>query len=643
MCGFAGIMDIRGRRDIDVRIVQHMSDLLVHRGPDGSGQFATPGLALGHRRLAILDVAGGQQPMFNETGSVVVVYNGEIYNFLDLMRELIARGHRFQTRCDTEVIAHAWEEWGEACVERFRGMFAFALWDSVAEVLFLARDRVGEKPLYYSVTDDGFLLFASELRAVVAGLPNPPAMDAEAIEDYFALGYVPDPKSIYKGIYKLPPAHTLRASRSQAVFQPRRYWDVKFLGRPQQLSEACAELLQRLEAAVQMRLISDVPLGAFLSGGVDSSGIVALMAKAASLPVKTCSMGFDDAHFDESAYAAIVAERYRTDHFSEVVKVDACDLIDRLAIAYSEPFADSSALPTYLLSAITRKRVTVALSGDGGDEVFAGYRRYVFEHRQGQIRKLLPPRLSRPVFRMLSRIYPNLDWAPRPLRARTTFEVLAADPVAGYFRSVALVPTPLRRGLFSGGFKAQLGSYSALEVLRSHADRAGTTDPVSQGQYIDLQTWLPGAMLTKVDRASMANSLEVRTPFLDHELIEWAASLPVDLKIKGTAGKYVLKKALEPHLPEQILYRTKQGFSLPLKAWFGDSLLRRLREALDGPFLRDSGIFDMAFVEHLVAQNSSGAHNHSRVLWAFVMFDAFLRQSKVDVSPRRKAMEVAAQ
>jgi len=393
-----------------------------------------------------------------------------------------------------------------------------------------------------------------------------------------------------------------------------------------------------------MRLISDVPLGAFLSGGVDSSGIVAFMAQASSLPVKTCSIGFDNPDFDESAYAAMIAERYKTDHLCEIVRVDACDLIDRLAIAYSEPFADSSALPTYLLSAIARKRVTVALSGDGGDEVFAGYRRYVFEHRQGQIRKLLPQGLSRPAFRMLSAIYPKLDWAPRALRAKATFEALAADPVAGYFRSVALVPTPLRQRLFSGDFKAQLGGYSALEVLRYHADRAGTTDPVAQSQYIDLQTWLPGGMLTKVDRASMANSLEVRTPFLDHELIEWAASLSVDLKIRGSAGKYVLKKALEPHLPAQILYRTKQGFSLPLKTWFEGSLHQRLRDALDGPFLRDIAIFDMTSLKDLVVQNASGMQNHSRILWALVMFDAFLRQRKVDLfSHRKTTVEAAAQ
>lgn len=644
MCGITGIMDLRGHRGIDLRLVQHMSDLLAHRGPDGSGQFASPGIALGHRRLAILDVAGGRQPMFNETGSVAVVYNGEIYNFLDLVRELAARGHRFQTRCDTEVVVHAWEEWGEACVERFRGMFAFALWDSGREVLFLARDRVGEKPLYYSITKDGFLVFASELRAVVAGLPNTPEMDSEAIEDYFALGYVPDPKSIYAGIYKLPPAHTLRVSRSQGPSQPRRYWDVRFTEQPKGLSETCAQLVERLQAAVQMQLISDVPLGAFLSGGVDSSGIVAFMAQASSLPVKTCSIGFDDPDFDESVHAAAVAERYKTDHFREIVRVDACDLIDRLAIAYSEPFADSSALPTYLLSAVTRKRVTVALSGDGGDEAFAGYRRYVFEHRQGQIRNILPQGLSRPAFKMLAAMYPKLDWAPRFLRAKATFEALATDPVAGYFRSVALLPTPVRQYFFSGDFKARLGVYSALEVLRQHAGRAGTTDAVAQSQYIDLQTWLPGAMLAKVDRASMANSLEVRTPFLDHELIEWAASLPVHLKIRGSAGKFVLKKALEPYLPAQILYRSKQGFSLPLKAWFEDNLRQRLRDVLDGPFLRDIGIFDLTFLKHLAAQNASGLYDHSRILWALVMFDAFLRQRNLDAAAyRRSAAEAAAQ
>jgi asparagine synthase (glutamine-hydrolysing) len=635
-------MDLRGRRSIELRRVERMTDLLVHRGPDGDGQFAAPGIALGHRRLAIVDVAGGRQPMFNETGSVAVVYNGEIYNFADLVQELSARGHRFQTRCDTEVVAHAWEEWGEACVERFRGMFAFALWDSEREALFLARDRVGEKPLYYSATKDGFLVFASELGAVVAGLPDAPETDAEAVEDYFALGYVPDPKSIYSGVFKLPPAHTLCVSRTQGLSLPRRYWDVTFLEQPRKLQEACAQLVDRLQAAVEMRLISDVPLGAFLSGGVDSSGVVAFMAQASSLPVKTCSMGFDDPVFDESVHARTVAARFKTDHLCEVVGIDACTLIDRLAGAYAEPFADSSALPTYLLSGIARKRVTVALSGDGGDEVFAGYRRYLFERRQGQVRNLLPAGPSRAAFGALAKVYPKLDWAPRVLRAKTTLEVLAGDPIAGYFRSIALVPTPLRRRLFTGDFTAKLGGYSALEVLRHHAARAGTSDPVARSQYVDLQTWLPGRMLVKVDRASMANSLEVRTPFLDHELVEWAATLPVDLKIRGKTGKYVLKRALEPQLPAQILYRSKQGFSSPLKAWFAGSLRQRLREVVEGPLLRDSGMFDVAFLRRLVAQHSSGLHDHSHILWALVMFDAFLRtRNHAAVGPRSAAVAPA--
>lgn len=619
-----------------------MTDLLVHRGPDGDGQFAAPGIALGHRRLAIVDVAGGRQPMFNETGSVAVVYNGEIYNFPALVQELSARGHRFQTRCDTEVVAHAWEEWGEACVEHFRGMYAFALWDGDKEELFLARDRVGEKPLYYAATREGFLVFASELGAVVAGLPEAPEIDSEAVEDYFALGYVPDPKSIYAGVFKLPPAHTLRVSRAQGPLPTRRYWDVAFREQPRKLPEICAQLVEHLQAAVEMRLISDVPLGAFLSGGVDSSGVVAFMAQAASLPVKTCSIGFDDPDVDESGYANTVAERFRTDHRCEIVGIDACGLIDRLAGVYAEPFADSSALPTYLLSAIARKRVTVALSGDGGDEVFAGYRRYLFERRQGQVRNLLPPGLSSAVFGALAAIYPKLDWAPRALRAKTTLEVLAGDPIAGYFRAIALVPTLLRRRLFNGDFTTKLGGYSALEVLRHHAARSGASDPVSRSQYIDLQTWLPGRMLVKVDRASMANSLEVRTPFLDHELIEWASSLPVALKIKGNTGKYVLKKALEQQLPAQILYRTKQGFSPPLKAWLAGSLRQRLRDAVDGPLLRDSGFFDMTFLQRLVAQHSSGLHDHSHILWALIMFEAFLRTQSVTTVERRSAAVASA-
>ncbi len=631
MCGIAGIMDLRGRRPVDPDRLARMSALVAHRGPDGSDDFRAAGIGLAHRRLAIIDLEGGRQPLFNETDRVCVVYNGEIYNFQELAAELRAHGHVFRTHCDTEVIVHAWEQWGASCVDRFRGMFAFALWDADREVLFLARDRLGEKPLYYTETDDGLLLVASELRAVVGGMAEVPPLDPEAVEDYFALGYVPDPRTIFRGVHKLPPATRLTVRRGAPPPPPIPYWDVRFAeAAPRDDRTAEEELAARFAECVRMRMIADVPLGAFLSGGVDSSAVVAFMAQASDLPVRTCSMGFPDPRFDESRYAALVAERYGTDHFAETVEIDAFGLIDRLATAYTEPFADSSAVPTFLVSALARKRVTVALSGDGGDELFAGYRRYAFHRREEQVKARLPAGLRRPLFGALARAYPKLDWAPRPLRAKATFEALAADAVGGYFRAVTLLPTPLRRRLYSADFRRALGGYEAIEVLRGHAARSGTDDPVARAQYIDLKTWLPGQMLTKVDRASMANGLEVRPPFLDHELVEWAAALPPEQKIAGMDGKAVLKRLIEPLVPREVLHRPKQGFSLPLARWLREGFEERLRALPDEPLLAGTGLFDRTMVRRLVAEHLGRRRDHARTLWSLLMFEAFLRRPWLD-------------
>lgn len=626
MCGISGIFDLRAARSIAPIRLQRMSAALIHRGPDGEGAMIEPGIALGHRRLAIIDPSGGQQPLSDESGSVTVVFNGEIYNFQELMAELEARGHRFRTRCDTEVIVHAWRAWGEACLERFRGMFAFALWDRAERRLFLARDRLGEKPLYYTLTGDGLLLFASELRALLAGMTQTPDIDPLAVEDYFALGYVPDPKTIHAGIHKLPPAHCLSLRSGQAMPAPRAYWDLRFGAARRETGDTEA-LRAHLDAAVRSCLVSDVPLGAFLSGGVDSSGIVALMARALDRPVQTCSIGFAAPEADESRYAAMVAARYGTDHFTRRVEVDACALIDRIAQAYSEPFADSSALPTYLVSRLARERVTVALSGDGADEVFAGYRRYAYHLHEERLKARLPAPVRQAVFGPLAAAYPKLDWAPRWLRAKATFEALGQDAVGGYFRAVTYCPDVVRFGLYSGDLHRRLGGYRAIEVLRAHAAAAGTEEPLARAQYIDLKTWLPGAMLTKVDRASMANSLEVRAPFLDHRLVEWAAGLAVADKVVGVSGKVLLKKALEPLLPREVLYRPKQGFSLPLAAWLRGDLAERLEElARPSAPLLGTGLFAPAGLRRLIDEHRSGRRDHARPLWALLMFDAFLRR-----------------
>jgi asparagine synthase (glutamine-hydrolysing) len=377
MCGIAGIFDFRGHSEIDRGLLRRMTDILYHRGPDGDGFHYAPGIGLGHRRLAIVDLATGDQPLFNEDGTVCVVYNGEIYNFQPLMAELKALGHVFRTRCDTEVIVHAWEEWGKACLDRFNGQFAFALWDAREERLFLARDRLGEKPLYYSLLSDGRLLFASELKSLLLSPQLDRPLDPQAIEEFFAYGYIPDPRSIYLGVRKLAPAHCLLVRRGEPVPEPRSYWDVRFVGgttaHKQEIEE---ELITRLRASVRMRMIADVPLGAFLSGGVDSSGVVAMMAGLKPDPVSTFSIAFGAKGWDESHYAAQIAERYRTDHHVKEVDPNSFDLLERLATIYDEPFGDSSAMPTFRVCAMARENVTVALSGDGGDEVFAGYRRY---------------------------------------------------------------------------------------------------------------------------------------------------------------------------------------------------------------------------------------------------------------------------
>lgn len=643
MCGLVGIMDTRGRADPDRDLLQRMNASQFHRGPDQGGEHFEPGLALGHRRLSIIDLASGQQPLANEDGSVLVAYNGEIYNFPELMDELRERGHQFRTRCDTEVVVHAWEEWGAACVEHFRGMFAFALWDRSRETLFLARDRLGIKPLHYALLDDGRLLFGSELKSLLECSELSRSLDPTAVEDYFAYGYVPDPKTIFSHAQKLPPGHTLTVTRGQRLSAPAPYWDVAFgADGPTDLASASDELVERLREAVRIRLVAEVPLGAFLSGGVDSSAMVALMSGLSDDPVNTCSIGFGDPRYNESAYAEAVAERYQTRHFSEQVDPERFDLLDRLALLYDEPFADSSALPTYEVSRIARKQVTVALSGDGGDEMLGGYRRYRGFIQEERVRRRLPGGIRRSVLGPMARAYPKADWAPRAFRAKATLEALSLDAVDGYMRSVGILDERSRARMFSGPFKAQLSGYRASDVLRQHAAAAPTDDPLAFVQYLDLKTWLAGDILTKVDRASMAHALEVRVPLLDHKLVEWMARLPAHLKIRGQSGKHVFKHAMEPYLPADILHRPKQGFNMPIKEWFRGPLRQQVANAVQSQRMLDTGFFDPGELRRLVTEHQQGRRDHARPLWSLMMFESFLRQ-RVDgdvhtpLAPAREA------
>ena len=628
MCGLAGIFDLKGQRDIDRGLLSRMNEAQHHRGPDAGGLHVEPGLGLAHRRLSIIDLATGQQPLFNEDGSVVVVFNGEIYNYQALIPELVRLGHVFRTKSDTEVIVHAWEAWGEACVERFRGMFAFALWDRNRETLFLARDRLGVKPLYYAVLGDGQLVFGSELKslAVHPGLAR--ELDPLAIEDYFAFGYIPEPRTIYRMARKLAPGHTLAIRRGQPVPAPREYWDVRFtLDNPIGEVDASAELVERLRESVRLRMISEVPLGAFLSGGVASSAVVAIMAGMSEQPVNTCSISFSDPAYDESAYARQVAERYRTRHFVDNVDSDDFGLLDVLAQTYDEPYADSSAIPTYRVCQLARRHVTVALSGDGGDENFGGYRRYRFHTAEERLRGMLPLSVRRPAFGLLGRVYPKADWAPQVFRAKTTFEALARSSVEAYFHSMSILSDPMRSRLYSNAFKARLGGYNAVEVFHRHAARAGTDDALGLIQYLDLKTYLVGDINTKVDRASMAHSLEVREPLMDHPLVEWLATLPSSLKLRGGEAKRLLKKAMEPHLSAEVLYRRKMGFAVPVARWFRGPLRGRVRDSLLGSALADTGYFNARYLEQLVEQHDTGMRDHSAPIWALLMFEAFLRNS----------------
>ncbi|MEO5862130.1 MAG: XrtA/PEP-CTERM system amidotransferase [Burkholderiales bacterium] len=641
MCGIVGLFDLRGAKEISGSILERMNQAQFHRGPDEGGIHIEPGVGLGHRRLSIIDLSSGQQPLFNEDHSVVVVFNGEIYNFQELMLELTALGHNFRTRSDTEVIVHAWEEWGDACVNRFRGMFAFVLWDRNRQTLFLARDRLGVKPLFYTILPDNTLAFGSELKALLCHPKLSLAIDPRSVEDYFAYGYVPEPRTIYKHAFKLPPGHTLTIQRGKPVPSTKEYWDLLFQsGDYISEKDAQSELIERLREAVKIRLISEVPLGAFLSGGVDSSAVVAMMAGMSNEPVNTCSISFGDPKFNESQYAREVAERYQTNHRVEQVDPDDFDLVDTLASLYDEPYADSSAMPTYRVCQLARKSVTVALSGDGGDENFAGYRRYRWHMNEEKIRSFMPLRVRRPLFSVAGKLYPKADWAPRIFRARTTLQALARNSVEAYFHTISIMDDDMRAKLFSDSFRRELQDYQAIEVLQYHANRASIQEGLSLIQYLDTKTYLPGDILTKVDRASMAHALEVREPLLDHPMIEWLARLPEHYKLKGQEGKYIFKKSLEPYLPDSILYRNKMGFAIPLASWFRGPLKRKLHDMVLGSRLAETGFFNSSYLKHMVDQHQSGLRDYSSPLWSVLMFDSFLRLSERGVSKPESVLAV---
>jgi asparagine synthase (glutamine-hydrolysing) len=627
MCGIAGMFHLQLAKPVDPQRVSLMTDVLAHRGPDGSGIWTASGVGLGHRRLAIIDLVTGEQPMTSADGKLCVVFNGEIYNFRELRAELEASGAIFRTNSDTEVILHGWRKWGAECVTHFNGMFAFALHDADRAILFLARDRLGVKPLFYAELSDGCVLFASELKGLLAHPLMRRAPDVRAIEDYFAYGYVPDDTSIVAGVRKLPAGHHLTLKRGGSLPAPVSYWDVKF----EQNTRSSAgdleeELLELMRTAVTLRMIADVPLGAFLSGGVDSSAVVALMAEASREAVTTCSIGFDQADHDETRYAGMIAERFATNHHSRIVEADDFALIDRLVEAFDEPFADASALPTYRVCELARENVTVALSGDGADESFAGYRRHIFFAGEAKLRGMMPMAMRRPLFGALGAIYPKLDWAPRMLRAKTTLQALGRSDGEAYADAIGVTPSVLRHRLYSAGMHRELAGHRAEDRYVRTMEKAPAGTPLDRAQYADLKIWLPGDILTKVDRTSMAVSLEAREPLLDHRLIEFAARLPVAMRIRGGTGKWLMKRALRRYLPDDILFRRKMGFVTPISAWFRGALAGEARAISQGSALAETGWFDMAEVSRIIADHQDGRSDHGRALWQFIMLERSLRR-----------------
>jgi asparagine synthase (glutamine-hydrolysing) len=626
MCGIAGIFHAQTPKPVDPARVEAMCDALAHRGPDGAGVWTDHGVGLGHRRLSIIDLSGSPQPMLSADGRAVIVFNGEIYNFRELRRELEHAGFVFRTRGDTEVILAAWQRWGPDCLARLDGMFAFALFDRDKRQLFLARDRFGVKPLFLAHLSDGSLAFASELKGLLAHPLLRRRVNPQAIEAYMAWGFVPDTHAILAGVEKLPAGHFWLLQQGRAPGRPQRWWDIDFSARAKgSEADLAAELVHRLRQAVRSRMVADVPLGAFLSGGVDSSGVVALMAEASHQPVQTCSIGFDVAAYDETSHARKVAALFGADHQERIVATDDFAAIDALAAMFGEPFADASALPTWRVCQLARERVTVALSGDGGDEAFAGYRRQVFHHHEERLRAVLPAGLRARLFGTLGRAWPKADWAPRPLRAKATLLALAESGEEGYARALSVTLPEARHALYSDAFAASLGGFRAEDELIALMRAAPARSGLDRAQYADLAFWLPGDILTKVDRTSMAVSLEAREPLLDHRLVEFAARLPEGMRVRGSVGKYLLKKALERYLPREILYRPKQGFVTPIAEWFRGPLAGAARGIASGA-LAQTGFFDPWAIAKLAAAHVAGRADHARTLWQLLMLEKALRQ-----------------
>ena len=630
MCGITGRFNFDPLRLVDRDVLAAMTDVVAHRGPDAAGYHVAPGIGLGHRRLSIIDLSTGDQPISNEDGTVWTVFNGEIYNFAEVRAELVANGHRFRTESDTEVIVHGYEEWGELCVERFRGMFALVIWDAVARRLVLARDRLGVKPLYYAELPGVGIAFGSELKSLLEDPDVSREWRADAIDAYLTLLYIPAPATIYRGISKLPPAHVLVAEKG--TIRTFRYWNLQFTGEGDARREE--EYLEQLDAllreSITLRQISDVPLGAFLSGGIDSTAVVAYMVETSNRPPVTVSVGFDETAYDELAHAKSVATHLGCEFHPRTVTPDIVSLLPKLAWHFDEPFADSSAVPTYYVSKAARELVTVALSGDGGDELWAGYARHHVEKVEQRARTLLGP--TRKAVAWLSKALPLSIKGARALRhlGHDSAHAYALKHAYGMFEPGA------KTRLYSGDFMAAVGAHDPFAAFRDAYRRCGSHDAVDRALYVDVNTYMVDDILTKVDRMSMAVSLESREPLLDHRLLEFAASVPSSLKLTDGRSKYLLRRVLDRRVPRTILERGKRGFEAPIGEWLRGALAPMADALLEDGRLRARGVFDAREITRLWTEHREGRADHRHRLWQVIMLELWFRQF-IDRAPAERA------
>ncbi|MFJ2029966.1 asparagine synthase (glutamine-hydrolyzing) [Streptosporangium sp. NPDC087985] len=626
MCGIAGMASTLAP---DTNLVRRMCDVIAHRGPDGVGYHDDDHAALGMRRLAIIDVATGDQPVYNEDSAITAVFNGEIYNYAELRRELTAKGHRFRGEGDSETLVHLYEEHGIDMLDRLRGMFAFAIWDRTRERLILARDRVGKKPLYWRA-DHSSIWFASELKSLAQDPGMRREIDPVALHHYLTYQYVPAPWSIYEGVRKLPPAHVLIWEHGRATI--RRYWK---LDRAEQRftdeREAEERLRELLLEATRVRMVSERPIGAFLSGGIDSSAVVAAMAMQSPEKVKTFCIGFEDRRYDERHKARLVAEQYGTDHHELVVSADLLDVLPRLAWHFDEPFADSSAIPSFYVAQLSRSHVTVALTGDGGDECFGGYQRYALMNQAGRI-----PALPRPLATASAR-FGNLiterSHSKSPARRVGRLMRFVAEPPSRRYATLMSCFKPEQKAaIYTDAFREQVADVDSLLLLETLFRESSAATDLGRVLDVDTMSYLPGDLLVKVDITTMANSLEARSPFLDHHLLEWAAGLPAAMNVRGRRTKLLLKRAMAPWLPQELLNCPKQGFGVPLAAWLRGELRELSHDVLTDETARSKGLFRRAAVLDLLRRHAEGA-DHSDRLWALLQFELWHRAHAVPGAP----------